>query len=229
MGRRQANLGTPVPRMPTVAPRPKAHSDLASRRSQRASAERHGTQPLAALIDAWRLTGHGRLRFPTLPRQPPDLTSPWCMQRKPSLPMIVGVACWPSPAINEEGAEPASPISSCSARFFFLASLLAATPMALIRRFSTSEKGKAPRDEPGPLPPKKRLARHRDVVVRPEVSRPWCERPPPGIHYPCMPRLRAPEAEAVTSTVHVAAAVAAPLWHAPSPQEPMPRAPRTNS
>ena len=39
---RQAGLGTPVPRTPTVAPGPKAPSDLASRRSQRASAERRG-------------------------------------------------------------------------------------------------------------------------------------------------------------------------------------------
>ena len=31
VGRRQASLGTPVPRTPTVAPGPKARSDLASR------------------------------------------------------------------------------------------------------------------------------------------------------------------------------------------------------
>jgi hypothetical protein len=42
MGRRQASLGTPVPRTPTVAPGPKARSNLASRRRQRASAERRG-------------------------------------------------------------------------------------------------------------------------------------------------------------------------------------------
>ena len=34
--------GDPVPRTPTVAPGPKAHSNLASRRSQRASEERRG-------------------------------------------------------------------------------------------------------------------------------------------------------------------------------------------
>ena len=32
--------------------------------------------------------------------------------------------------------------------------------MAPIRRFSTAEKGKAPREEPDPLPPKKRLTLH---------------------------------------------------------------------
>ena len=36
----------------------------------------------AALVDAWRLIGRGRLRFPMLPRQLPDLTSPCCMQGK---------------------------------------------------------------------------------------------------------------------------------------------------
>ena len=42
VGYRRASLGTPVPKTPTVAPRPKALSGLASRRSQRPSAERHG-------------------------------------------------------------------------------------------------------------------------------------------------------------------------------------------
>ena len=102
-GPQAGNLGTPVPRTPTVAPGPKARSDLASRRSQRASAERRGPQQPAASVDAWRLMGRGRLRFPMLPRQLPDLTSPCCMQRKPSLPVIMGGAGWPSPAINEEG------------------------------------------------------------------------------------------------------------------------------
>ena len=39
-------------------------------------------QQPAALVDAWRLIGCGRLRFPMLPRQLPDLTSPCCMQGK---------------------------------------------------------------------------------------------------------------------------------------------------
>ena len=91
MGRRQASLGTPVPITPTVAPGPKARSDLASRRSQRASAEHRGPQQPAALVDAWRLIGRGRLRFPTLPRQLPDLTSPCCMQKGLSLPAIMEV------------------------------------------------------------------------------------------------------------------------------------------
>ena len=57
--------------------------------------------------------------------------------------------------------------------------------MAPIRRFSTEEKGKAPREEPDPLPPKKRLAlRGRDEGAHQVVSRPWCERPPPGFPLP---------------------------------------------
>src|SRR4051812_1674315 len=90
MGRKQASLGTPVPRTPTVAPGPKMCSGLASRRSQRSSTERRGPQQPAVLVDAWRLIGRGRLRFPTLPRQLHDLTSPCDMQGKPSLPVIVG-------------------------------------------------------------------------------------------------------------------------------------------
>ena len=84
-GRRQASLGTPIPRTPTVAPGPKVRSGLASRRSQRSSAEHRGPQKPAALVDAWRLIGRGRLRFPTLPRQLPDLTKGWRRQRSPSL------------------------------------------------------------------------------------------------------------------------------------------------
>ena len=112
MGRRQASLGTPIPRTPTVAPGPKVRSGLASRRSQGSSSEHRGPQKPAASVDAWRLIGHGRLRFPTLPRQLHDLTSPCDMQGKPSLPAIVGDAGWPSLAINGEGAEPPLPISS---------------------------------------------------------------------------------------------------------------------
>ena len=44
VGRRQASLGTPVPRTPTVALGPKARLGLALRRSQRSSAERRGPQ-----------------------------------------------------------------------------------------------------------------------------------------------------------------------------------------
>ena len=39
-GPQAGNSSAPVPRTLTVAPGPKAHSDLASRRSQRASVER---------------------------------------------------------------------------------------------------------------------------------------------------------------------------------------------
>ena len=63
-GPQAGKSGDPVPRTPTVAPGPKARSYLASRRSQGSSMERRGPQPSAALIDVWRLTGHGRLHFP---------------------------------------------------------------------------------------------------------------------------------------------------------------------
>ena len=95
VGRRQASLGTPVPRMPTVAPGPNARSDLASRRSQRASAECRGPQQPASLGAAWRLIGRWHLRFPTLPWQLPDLTSPYCMQKDSSLPAIMEADGWP--------------------------------------------------------------------------------------------------------------------------------------
>ena len=104
MGRRQAGLGTPVPRTPTVAPGPKVRSGLASRQSQGPSSEHREPQKPAASVDAWRLIGCGRLRYPMLPRQLPDLTSPCDMQGKPSLPVIVGDAGWPSLAINGEGS-----------------------------------------------------------------------------------------------------------------------------
>src|SRR3954467_2714958 len=104
--------------------------------------ERHGPQKPAASVDAWRLIGRGRLHFPTLPRQLLDLTSPCDMQGKPSLPVIVGGAGWPSLAINGEGAVSPSPISSSLACSFLFAPLLAT--MAPIRRFSAEEKGKAP-------------------------------------------------------------------------------------
>ena len=106
VGRRQASLGTPIPRTPTVAPGPKARSNLASRRSQRSSVERRRPQKPAPSVDAWRLIGRGRLRFPTLPQQLHDLTSPCDMQGKPSLLAIVGGAGWSSLAINGEGRSP---------------------------------------------------------------------------------------------------------------------------
>ena len=72
-GRRQASLGTPVPRTPTVAPGPKVRSGMASRRSQGSSSEHRGPPKPAASVDTWRLIGRGRLRFPMLPRQLLDL------------------------------------------------------------------------------------------------------------------------------------------------------------
>ena len=57
--------------------------------------------------------------------------------------------------------------------------------MAPIRRFSTAEKGKAPREGPDPLPPKKRLALYgRDEEDRQVVSRPRCEWAPLGLPLP---------------------------------------------
>jgi hypothetical protein len=61
---------------------------------------------------------------------------------------------------------------------------LAATSMAPIRRFSVVEKGKTPREEPGPLPPKKRLGRPHDTGEGQGVTWPWYERPPPGFPLP---------------------------------------------
>ena len=63
--------------------------------------------------------------------------------------------------------------------------------MALIRWFSAEEKGKAPREGPDPLPPKKRLVLYRrDEGVQQEVSRPWCERPPPQFLLPLYAHLK---------------------------------------
>src|SRR4051812_19251864 len=57
--------------------------------------------------------------------------------------------------------------------------------MAPIRRFLAAEKGKAPREDPAPLPPKKRLAlRRRDEGTLQVVPRPWGERAPPGFPLP---------------------------------------------
>ena len=168
MGRRQACLGTPIPRMPRVAPGPKVRSGLASRRSQGSSTEHRGTPKPAASVDAWRLIGRGRLRFPTLPRQLPDLTNPCDMQGKPSLPAIVGGAGWPSFAINGEGAEPPSPISSLLVCFF----LLAPPPVAMApsKRFSAAEKGKAPREGPGSPAPKRGRGCPRKHAATPAVA-----------------------------------------------------------
>ena len=94
-GPQAGKSGYPGSKKLAVALRPKAHSDLASRRSQRARAKRRGPQSPADRADAWRLMGHGRLHFPMLPRQLPDLTSPCCMQKGLSLPAIVEAGGWP--------------------------------------------------------------------------------------------------------------------------------------
>ena len=153
MGRRQASLGTPVPGTPTVAPGPKARSDLASRRSQGESAERRGPQQPAAPLDAWRLIGRGRLRFPALPRQLPDLTSPCCMQKNHHYLRSWRPAVGLPLAINEErGRAPVTHLFLHSARFFFF---LLATLMALVKMFSAADKGEARKEGPGSPPPKR--------------------------------------------------------------------------
>src|SRR3954462_8390587 len=66
--------------------------------------------------------------------------------------------------------------------------------MAPIRRFSAAEKGKAPREEPDPLPPQKRLTLcRRDEGAHQVVSRPWCERPPPGFPLPLYAHIKGSE------------------------------------
>ena len=66
--------------------------------------------------------------------------------------------------------------------------------MAPIHRFSMVEKGKAPREEPDPLPPKKWLAPHgSDEGALQVVSRPLCERAPPGFPLPLYAHVEGPE------------------------------------
>ena len=68
--------------------------------------------------------------------------------------------------------------------------------MAPIHRFSAEEKGKAPREGPDPLPPKKRpILCHRDEGAWQVVSRPWYERPPPGFPLPLHARVVGPRGE----------------------------------
>ena len=66
--------------------------------------------------------------------------------------------------------------------------------MAPVRRFSTAEKGKAPREEPDPLPPKKWLApRGSDEGALQIVSRPLCEQAPPRFPLPLYAHIEGPE------------------------------------
>ena len=121
MGRRQASLGTPVPRMLTVAPGTKARSNLALRLSEGASAERRRPQQPAATVGAWRLIGRGRHRFRMLPRPLPHLTSSCCMQKNHhylrSWRPEVGLPL----AINKgRGRAPVAHLFLHSACFFFL-------------------------------------------------------------------------------------------------------------
>ena len=139
------------------------------------------------MVGVWRLIGRGRLRFPMLPRQLPDLAGPYCMQKKDhyylrSWRPAVGLPL----AINgKRGRSPCHP----SLPLVPLLLLLPRFTACCIDHGADTEvlghrEGKSPREEPGPLLPKKRLARRRDVVERPEVTRPWHERPPPGYPLP---------------------------------------------
>src|SRR4051812_28049803 len=170
VGRMQASLGTPVPRTQTVAPGPKVLSGLASRRNQGSSSEHRGPANHVASVNAWQLIGRGCLRFPTLPWQLFDLTSPCDMQGKPSLPAIVGDAGWPSFAINGEGAEPPLPILSLLACFVLLTPLLTVPSMAPRKKFSAAEKGKTPREGPGSSAPKRGSGRPRKHAATPAVA-----------------------------------------------------------
>ena len=73
--------------------------------------------------------------------------------------------------------------------------------MAPIHRFSTAKKGKAPRGEPDPLPPKKRLA----PVARTRGPFRWCRGlcasgRHQGSRFHCTPTSRAPEELMLTAT-----------------------------
>src|SRR4051794_8476528 len=97
---------------------------------------------------------------------------------------------WPSPGISAGLREPLQSIPSCGSLPSSSSSSLLHTPMAPIHRFSAEEKGKAPREGPNPLPPKKRpVLYRRDEGALQEASRPWYERPPPGFPLPLFARV----------------------------------------
>lgn len=107
--------------------------------------------------------------------------------------MIVEAVGWPPSAICTERSEPRQFIPPCYSPSSS-SSLLLPTPMAPIRRFSAEEKGKAPRESPVPLPPKKWLVScHGEGGAWQEVSRPWFERPPLGFPLPLYTRIEGPE------------------------------------
>lgn len=65
--------------------------------------------------------------------------------------------------------------------------------MAPIHRFSAEEMGKAPREGPDLLPPKKLpVPCRRDEVARLQMTRPWCERPPPRFLLPLYAQAEGP-------------------------------------
>src|SRR4051812_41016500 len=105
---------------------------------------------------------------------------------------------WPSPAISTGLREPLHFIPSCCSFPSSSSPLLLLTPMAPIHWFSAEEKGKAPREGPDPLPPKKRpVLCRRDEGALQEASRPWYERPPPGFPLPLYACVVGPGGEGV--------------------------------
>src|SRR3954468_17655598 len=126
--------------------------------------------------------GRGRLRFPTTPRQLRGLDKSLHANR-------VMITC------DRGGRRLAFAGYMCGTTRVLPSHLFLLPPlpqfllrlgvMAPIRRLSAAEKGKAPREGPDPLPPKKRPApRGRDEEGRQVAPRPWYEQPPPRFPLP---------------------------------------------
>ena len=104
--------------------------------------------------------------------------------------------CWPPPAISTERREPFQSIFLCCFSSSSSSPLLRLAAMAPIRQFSAEEKGKAPREGPDPLSPKKRPAPGCCYAIAwQETSGPWYERPPPGFPLPLYARTEGPGEE----------------------------------
>jgi hypothetical protein len=104
----------------------------------------------------------------------------------------------PSAGYKWGGAEPLLLIFIFLTLSFFFFLRLAEASMAPIRRFSMAEKGKAPREEPAPLPPKKRRGHFRRAGEGLVLSRPWLTRPPPGFPVPLYARVQGVGQDEVT-------------------------------
>lgn len=117
----------------------------------------------------------------------------------------------------------------CLSHFFFSLAPLACVDMAPIQRFSTAEKGKSPLDEPELLPPKKKRSHHREIVVRPVVSQPWYEGPPPRYPLPLYAQADDSGEGVASGAARIRVVVAELLRRTPLPQGSMPRALRVSS